>query len=129
MQMLPRGEYVASPDDHPTAIETIEKIDVPAGQPTELVGYVKAADTINYLVTAQAYDRLWISLSASSKRCAFNVYRPNEGVPIYDGWADGPEWGDTLHREGEFRIEVYMGFKAERGEESSFTLRIERFAD
>jgi len=127
--MLPRGEYVARPDDHPTAIERIEKIDLHSGRPIELSGYVRAADTINYLVPARLYDRLWISLSAGSKRCAFNVYRPNEPEPIYDGWADGPEWGDTLHREGEFRIEVYMGFKSEIGEGSSFTLRIERFAD
>jgi hypothetical protein len=127
--VLPRGEYVASPEGHPTAIETIEMVDIPLEQPTELSGHVKAADTVNYLFQAQSYDTLRVSLSASSKRCAFNVYRPHEDEPIYDGWADGPEWGDTLHRDGEFRIEVYMGFKAESGEEASFTLRIERSAD
>lgn len=104
MQVLPRGEYVASPEDHPTAIETIE---VPPGQPVEVTGRVKAADTVNYLFQAQSYDILAVSLLASSKRCAFNVYGPNESDPIYDGWADGPDWGDTLHHDGEFRIEVY----------------------
>lgn len=127
--MLPRGEYAASPQDHPTAIEMLERIDVPVGRPVELSGRVRAADTVNDLFQAQSYDILVVSLSASSKRCAFNVYRPDETDPIYDGWADGPDWCDTLHRDGEFRIEVYMGFKAERREEASFTLRIERSAD
>ncbi|GAU85946.1 hypothetical protein [Bosea sp. BIWAKO-01] len=126
--MLPRGEYVALPEEHPTANETIEKIDIPLGRPIEISGHIKAADTINYLFPAVSYDTVWISLSASSKRCAFNVYSP-DGEAIYNGWADGPEWGDNLHRTGEFRIEVYIGFKSERGEEASFTLRIERSDD
>lgn len=131
--MLPRGKYAASTKEHPSAIETIERIDVPAGQPVELSGRVKAADTLNYLFEARSCDILLVNLVASSKCCAFNVYMPTastdgpiEREPIYDGWADGPDWGDTLHRDGEFRIEVYMGFKAERGEEATFTLRIER---
>ncbi|AOF90160.1 hypothetical protein [Sinorhizobium sp. RAC02] len=127
--MLKRGTYVAFPEAHPTAIETIERIEIPLGQPVEVTGRIKAADTVNYLFQAQSYDILAVSLSASSKCCAFNVYSPNESDPIYDGWADGPDWGDTLHRDGEFRIELYMGFKAERGEEATFTLRIERPID
>ena len=126
--MLPRGTYVALPGEHPTANETIENIDIPLGRPIEISGHVRAADTINYLFPADIYDTLLISLSASSKCCAFNVYQP-DGEAIYDGWADGPEWGDNLHRTGAFRIEVYMGFKVGRGEEASFTLRIERSAD
>ncbi len=130
MPDLSRGPYAALPENHSPARETIQRLDLPPdGRAIVLSGEVRGAGRVHYVFHADNYDRLLVSIRTDSRNCAFNLYPPDQDDACYDGWADGPDWGDTLHWSGDHRIEVYMGHKAARDEGSRFTLTIQRFED
>lgn len=89
-----------------------------------IVGTIRGDNSVSYIVSARAGQRLTVSLRTSNRSNYFNVWAPGADTALYNETTGAPFSG-TLPADGDYRIQVYlMRNAARRNERANYTLNL-----
>ena len=105
-----------------------EQVRFPAGATgTRLEGRITGYEIVDYLLGAQAGQRMVVTMTTDSTANYFNLLAPGESeVAFFIGSTDGSSYGGRLPESGDYTIRVYqMRSAARRKEIANYRLDIE----
>ena len=108
--------------------QTVKTITFQEGEKTAVVdGVVKGRNFIDYKLTANAGQKMAISLDAKSTSIYFNLLPPgSDNVAVYNSSVDGNKYNGTAEKKGEYTVRVYLMGSAGSGNKTvSFKLTAE----
>lgn len=111
----------------PTIIRK-QHITLADGATTIVKGELRGCESVSYLISARAGQRLKIRLSANNEENYLNIYTPGKGPgdeALHAGAISDNLFDGTLPESGEYTVSVYlMRNAARKNEQARYTLNI-----
>lgn len=111
----------------PTIIRK-QHITLAEGASTVVRGELRGCESVSYLITAHAGQRLKVRLTANNEENYLNIYTPGKGPgdePLRTGTLSDISFDGTLAESGEYTVSVYLMKNAARKNDiARYTLSI-----
>lgn len=91
----------------------------PGAEDATLKGRLAGRETLDYVLGAQAGQRMAVTLHADNPQLYFNVLSPGSEEALFVGSTTGDHFEGELPRSGDYRIRVYLMRAAARRDESA----------
>lgn len=111
---------------HAQNSERTERVQFARGAVSKAIkGSIKGYAGVNYLVRANAGQKLTVTLKTSNASSYFNVTAPGAEAAMFVGSTSGNSFTTTIPSGGDYKINVYlMRNAARRNEVANYTLTV-----